>query len=86
MVSVRANICLFLRVKVPSGELSVHVGSSRDRRLSNQGVVSSFRFGFGVIEVEGGRVGKIIEGWSPVKVCRNATILFVSLSVSIIPS
>ena len=37
MVSVRSNICLFLRAKVPSGELPVHPGSSRERRLSNQG-------------------------------------------------
>jgi hypothetical protein len=37
IVSVRSNNCLFYRVKVPSGELSVHPGSSRERRLSNQG-------------------------------------------------
>jgi len=36
-MSVRSNNCLIYRVKVPSGELSVHLGSSRERRLSNQG-------------------------------------------------
>ena len=47
---------------------------------------NQFRSGFWVFAVEGGRIGKIIEGWSPVKVCRNATILFVSSSVSVTPN
>ena len=47
---------------------------------------NQFRSGFGVFAVEGGSVGKIIEGCSPVKVRRKATILFVSSLESVNPS
>jgi len=47
---------------------------------------NQFRSGFWVFAVEGGSVGKIIDGWSPVKVLRKATILFVSSLESVNPS
>ncbi len=47
---------------------------------------AQFQSGFGVCVAEGGSVGKMIEGCSPVKVRRNSTILLVSLSVSATPS
>ncbi len=47
---------------------------------------AQFRLGFGVVAVEGGSVGKMIEGCSPVKVRRKATSLVVSSSVSVNPS
>ena len=45
-----------------------------------------FWFGFGVSSFEGGKMGKRIDGWSPVKVLRKATILFVSSSANVPPS
>ncbi len=45
-----------------------------------------FRSGFVVVAVDGGSVGKMIEGCSPVRVRRKATSLVVSSFVSISPS
>ncbi len=61
----------------------IYKQSQLKRSLAN---IYQSRSGFGVTAVEGGRIGKIIDGCSPVKVRRNATSLLVSFSVSVNPS